>query len=327
MDEGASMRAKMKLRRLVEGTDTRSGRLFDWVVMALIVYSIVTLTIETLPDLRADSRRFLWHSEIVVTLAFTCEYLLRLWVADRKTGYVLSFNGVIDLLAVLPFYLTMALGMAAVDLRAVRAFRLLRLAGYKIHGHWMPNLLGATMESDVADYGRLWSDPAIRPDELKIYPTMLLQNAELYEYWQRGEYKPYTEEQVTEVLVQCKAQTPRYVRLTRIIRDIPTTNVVEGFTKANLRQIAQREMKKRGLQCQCIRCREIRRQKVETGDLRLEIETYATDATTDHFLSFVTGDDRIAGFLRLSLPNAGVELPIPEPVSYTHLTLPTKRIV
>ena len=199
------------------------------------------------------------------------------------------------------------------DVDATRqAFRLLRLAGYKIHGHWMPNLLGATLESDVADYGRLWSDPAIQPDELKIYPTMLLQNAELYEYWQRGEYKPYTEEQVTELLVQCKIQTPRTVRLTRIIRDIPTTNVVEGFTKANLRQIAQQAMKKRGLTCECIRCREIRRQKVETGDLRLEIESYETDATTEHFLSFVTEDDRIAGFLRLSLPQQNIELPIPE---------------
>lgn len=207
----------------------------------------------------------------------------------------------------------LALNRRGHDVQATRdAFRLLRLAGYKIHGHWMPNLLGATMASDVADYGRLWSDPAIRPDELKIYPTMLLQNAELYEYWQRGEYKPYTEEQVTEVLVQCKAQTPRYVRLTRIIRDIPTTNVVEGFTKANLRQIAQREMKRRGLQCQCIRCREVRRQKVDIDDLRLMIETYETDATMEHFLSFVTEDDRIAGFLRLSLPNPQTALPIPE---------------
>ncbi|MEJ2749154.1 MAG: radical SAM protein [Anaerolineae bacterium] len=76
----------------------------------------------------------------------------------------------------------LALNKRGHDVQATRdAFRLLRLAGYKIHGHWMPNLLGATMESDVADYGRLWSDPAIRPDELKIYPTMLLQNAELYE--------------------------------------------------------------------------------------------------------------------------------------------------
>lgn len=121
------MGAKTRLRRTVEGTDTRTGRLFDWVVMALIVYSIVTLTFETLPDLSDSWRRFLWYSEVIVTLAFSFEYLLRVYVAHRKNDYIFSFNGVIDLVAVLPFYLTLVLGVAGVDLRAVRAFRLLRL--------------------------------------------------------------------------------------------------------------------------------------------------------------------------------------------------------
>ncbi|MCA9969822.1 MAG: tRNA uridine(34) 5-carboxymethylaminomethyl modification radical SAM/GNAT enzyme Elp3 [Anaerolineales bacterium] len=207
----------------------------------------------------------------------------------------------------------LALNRRGHDVQATRdAFRLLRLAGYKIHGHWMPNLFGATPESDVAEYGRLWSDPGLHPDELKIYPTMLLANAELYAYWQRGEYRPYTEEEVVDVLARCKVQTPRTVRLTRIIRDIPTTNVVEGFKKANLRQIAQQRLQAQGLRCQCIRCREVRRQEVSPEDLTLTVETYETDATTEHFLSFVTADDRIAGFLRLSLPHADADLPIPE---------------
>lgn len=199
------------------------------------------------------------------------------------------------------------------DVQATRdAFRLLRLAGYKIHGHWMPNLLGATVEGDVADYGRLWADPALRPDELKIYPTMLLQNAELYAYWQRGIYKPYSEEEVVEVLARCKVQTPRYVRLTRIIRDIPTTNVVEGFKKANLRQIAQQRLAAQGQRCQCIRCREVKRARLTIEELRLTTESYETDATIEHFISFVTQDDQIAGFLRLSLPNADAALPLAE---------------
>jgi elongator complex protein 3 len=146
---------------------------------------------------------------------------------------------------------------------------------------------------------------------------MLLENAEMYQYWQRGEYRAYTEEEVTELLIACKAQTPRYVRLTRIIRDIPTTRVVEGNKKANLRQIAQRRMEKRGLQCQCIRCREVRREKVDLAALSLQRETYQTDATTEHFLSFETatepkGRSRIAGFLRLSLPRPEAILPLPE---------------
>ncbi|MEM7334790.1 MAG: tRNA uridine(34) 5-carboxymethylaminomethyl modification radical SAM/GNAT enzyme Elp3 [Chloroflexota bacterium] len=188
------------------------------------------------------------------------------------------------------------------DVQSTRdAFKLLRLGGFKIHGHWMANLLGATVESDIEDYGRIWADKSIRPDELKLYPCMLVENAELYDYYLRGEYQPYTEEEVLEVLVQTMPITPRYVRLNRVIRDFPTTNVVEGNKKANLRQIAQREIKKRGLTLEDIRFREIRRDKVTWDDLELRIETYETDGTIEHFMSYETDDNRLAGFLRLSL--------------------------
>ena len=204
------------------------------------------------------------------------------------------------------------------DVQSTRdAFRLLRLAGFKIHGHWMANLLGATVESDIADYTCLWSDPAIRPDELKIYPCMLVPNAELHDYWLRGEYTPYTEEEVLDVLVACKAQTPRYVRLTRVVRDFPTTNIVAGNKKANLRQVAQQRLLERGAPCRCIRCREVRRDAVRFDELELRDLAYQTDATTEHFLSFETAEcyptaDRLAGFLRLSLPDPAVAHPLPE---------------
>ena len=195
------------------------------------------------------------------------------------------------------------------DTQATRdSFKLLRAAGFKIHGHWMPNLLGATPESDVADYDSLWNDPAVRPDELKIYPCMLVENAELYEYWQRGEYKPYSEQEVIDILVHCITKTPAYARLTRVIRDIPTNNVVEGFTKSNLRQLAEQKAEKMGLAATDIRGREIRRERVSPDDLTLRVESYETDGTTEHFLSFETDEDsptgrRIAGFLRLSFPD------------------------
>lgn len=199
------------------------------------------------------------------------------------------------------------------DVQATRdAFRLLRLAGFKIHGHWMANLLGATVESDIEDYGRLWSDPAVRPDELKIYPCMLVENAELYAYWQRGEYTPYTEDEVLEVLLRTMPHTPRYVRLNRVIRDFPTTNVVEGNKKANLRQVAEQKLKQDGAPCMCIRCREIRRDPVTRDQLSLRTLSYETDATTEHFLSFETADDRLAGFLRLSFPHRDAPHPLPE---------------
>lgn len=199
------------------------------------------------------------------------------------------------------------------DVQSTRdAFRLLRLAGFKIHGHWMANLLGGTVACDIADYGRLWSDPAIRPDELKIYPCMLVPNAELYDYWQRGEYEPYTEDEVAHVLTECMAQTPRYVRLNRVIRDFPTTNVVAGNKKANLRQVAERQLAGEGRPCRCIRCREVRRDAVNFGDLTLRMQTYETDGTLEYFLSFESDDERLAGFLRLSLPDRSQPHPFPE---------------
>jgi elongator complex protein 3 len=216
----------------------------------------------------------------------------------------------------------LAINQRGHDVQSTRdAFRLLRLAGLKIHGHWMSNLLGATVEGDIEDFGRLWSDPAIRPDELKLYPCMLVPNAELYEYWLSGEYQPYTEEEVLEVLVACKAQVPRYVRLNRVIRDFPTTHVVAGNKKANLRQLAQERLREEGRPCQCIRCREIRRDRVRFGELELRTLSYETDATVEHFLSYETASglpsaDRLAGFLRLSLPDPAVSHPLPELASH-----------
>ncbi len=121
------MNIRTHIKQVVEGTDTRAGRIFDWVVLCLIIYSIITLTIETLPSLSEFTVQFLDISEAVVTLLFTAEYFLRLYIADRKRDYVLSFGGVIDFLAISPFYITLALGYGGIDLRAARAFRLLRV--------------------------------------------------------------------------------------------------------------------------------------------------------------------------------------------------------
>ena len=212
----------------------------------------------------------------------------------------------------------LALNKRGHDTQSTRdAFGLLRAGGFKIHGHWMPNLLGATPDSDVADYDSLWSDVAVRPDELKIYPCMLVENAELFEYWQRGEYKPYSEQEVIDILVHCITTTPAYARLTRVIRDIPTNNVVEGFTKANLRQLAGNKARKMGKRPTDIRGREIRREQVDPESLHLLTETYETEGTIEHFLSFETGEAndperRIAGFLRLSFPDQAEPAVLPE---------------
>jgi elongator complex protein 3 (tRNA carboxymethyluridine synthase) len=185
-----------------------------------------------------------------------------------------------------------------------RAVRLLRLAGFKLHLHWMPNLLGATPESDREDFRRLWVDPELRPDEIKIYPCMLIEGTELYTRWQRGEYRPYGDEELIELLIACKTVVPPYCRINRVIRDIPAHHIVEGSKQSHLRQVVLKAMKQRGLRCHCIRCREVRGERLEGETLRLDAYTYPTDVTTEHFLSYVTERGKLAGFLRLSLPAA-----------------------
>ena len=182
------------------------------------------------------------------------------------------------------------------------ALRLLRLAGFKLHLHWMPNLLGATPQSDLADFRRLWDDPAMRPDELKIYPTALLQNTDLYGYYQRGEYKPYDQATVIDLVARCKQMVPRYCRLSRVIRDIPSQYIIEGYRISSLRQDVQRRLHAQGLRCQCIRCREVGGRAVG-GSLTLDDLVYDAGVAEEHFLSFGTADDRLAAFLRLSLPH------------------------
>jgi elongator complex protein 3 len=182
-----------------------------------------------------------------------------------------------------------------------RATALLRAAGFKIVLHWMPNLLGATPDSDRADFARLWD--GFCPDEIKIYPNQLLANAELYEYWQRGEFHPYTTQELIDLIADVKPGIPRYCRVNRVIRDIPSTNVVEGNRRTSLRQDVHRELKRRGTRCQCVRCREVRTQRVSAEKVELHDLVYSAAEAEEHFISYDTPDDKLAGFIRLSLPS------------------------
>jgi len=185
----------------------------------------------------------------------------------------------------------------------LEATALLRAAGFKIVLHWMPNLLGATPDSDQEDFKRFWA--GFCPDEIKIYPNQLLANAELYEYWQRGEFKPYETEALVNLIAGIKTTIPRYCRVNRVVRDIPSTNVVEGNRVTSLRMDVHQEMKRRGTHCECVRCREVRKERVDPETLVLDDLVYAASQAEEHFISFVTPTDKLAGFLRLSLPLEG----------------------
>ena len=182
------------------------------------------------------------------------------------------------------------------------AFRALRGAGFKLHAHWMPNLLGATPASDAADYRRLFDDRDFRPDAAKLYPCLLVASAALAAHHARGEWQAYGDETLVELLADCIAMTPRWCRLTRVVRDFSAHDVAAGTHTANLREVAERALAARGARVVEIRSREVRGCAVEAGDLRLTDTAYATSIGEEHFLEFATREDRIAAFARVALP-------------------------
>ncbi len=187
-----------------------------------------------------------------------------------------------------------------------RGFELLRLFGFKIHGHWMPNLYLSTPKEDIRGYKELFTTP-YHPDEMKIYPTSVIPNTELFDLYKKGKYKPYTEETLVEVVSECIASTPRYCRLSRVIRDIPSQEIVAGNKKTNLRQIVEKYLREKGIEPEDIRSREIKGEEVKREDIVLEKIEYSTSTSREVFLSYnVKSEDKICGFLRLSLPKKNI---------------------
>jgi elongator complex protein 3 len=191
------------------------------------------------------------------------------------------------------------------------AIRLLRQFGFKVHAHWMPNLYGSTAEADIVDYQRVFDNPSIRPDELKVYPTVLIQDTELEQIAGRGDWQPYSEESLNSVLAFVLTNTPEYCRLTRIIRDIPAHEILAGNKKGNFRQIVENGIA--GGEMRDIRAREIKNDIVAASELQLDRVEYETATSLEIFLQYIRPADRkIAAFLRLSLPKAEIEAPIDE---------------
>jgi elongator complex protein 3 len=184
----------------------------------------------------------------------------------------------------------------------LQAVNLMRAAGFKIVLHWMPNLLEATLTSDREDFIRIWNN-GYCPDEIKIYPTQLVENSELFKVWSKGKYQPYSTEELIQLIADLKITIPRYCRVNRVIRDIPSTLIVAGNKRSSLRNDVKEELHRRGQKCECVRCREVRGELIETTDLQFHDLAYPTHVSMEHFLSFDTPNDKLAGYLRLSLPD------------------------
>ena len=186
-----------------------------------------------------------------------------------------------------------------------RAFSLIRLYGFKIHSHLMVNLLGATPEADKQDFKTFVTDPGFLPDEIKLYPCALVSGTQLVQKYREGAWQPYAKDELVNVLVQDVLATPPYVRISRMIRDISATDILVGNKHTNLRQMVEQELATEDVasHVQEIRFREINQQQVSAAELTLQDFVYTTAVSDEHFLQWVTADNKIAGFCRLSLPH------------------------
>lgn len=184
------------------------------------------------------------------------------------------------------------------------AFELLRIFGFKIHTHFMLNLYGSDMQGDREDYARFVSDVAFQPDEVKLYPCVLVEGTGLVVKHDAGEWQPYGEEDLVALLAHDICVTPAFTRVSRMIRDISAQDIIAGSKKTNLRQMVEASETLREQPVREIRYREIAGEEVDINELRLEEVTYETTNTSERFLQWVTPQGKIAGFLRLSLPHA-----------------------
>jgi len=184
----------------------------------------------------------------------------------------------------------------------VDSFRIAREAGYKIVAHMMPGLPGSSPEQDIKDFQRLFSDDALRPDMLKVYPTLVLQNTGLYKMHQSGKYRAYSDNDLVSVIAEMKKIVPDYVRIMRVQREIESADIIAGPKSGNLRQLVLQKLHEDGHECRCIRCREAGLQKryPEAKDVVLKRHDYVASSGQETFLSFESRDGRtLLGFLRL----------------------------
>jgi elongator complex protein 3 len=183
----------------------------------------------------------------------------------------------------------------------VEATQLAKDSGLKVCYHIMPNLPGSDPEKDLKIFKMLFEDERFRPDMLKIYPTLVVEGSELVDWYMDGKYKPYSDTQLINLLVKMKAVVPEWVRIMRLQRDVPAKYIIAGCKFTNLREIVQKQMAKKGLECRCIRCREIGHKKSAKGRIKLKKTEYEASGGKEIFIQYVKGD-ALLGLLRLRFP-------------------------
>ncbi|MFW9869858.1 MAG: tRNA uridine(34) 5-carboxymethylaminomethyl modification radical SAM/GNAT enzyme Elp3 [Candidatus Thorarchaeota archaeon] len=191
-----------------------------------------------------------------------------------------------------------------------QASKMLRDSGLKVCYHMMPGLPGVTPQSDLETFHLLFTDPRFCPDMLKIYPTIVVKNTKLYDWWLAGEYDPYSADQIVDLISTAVSQMPEYVRIQRMQRDIPLHQIEAGLDKGNLRELVHQKMQSGALRNPTIRFREIghftlrSKQIVDLDKIEPVRREYTASDGKEFFLSYEVPDlDVILAFLRLRIPS------------------------
>ncbi|MCK4369534.1 MAG: tRNA uridine(34) 5-carboxymethylaminomethyl modification radical SAM/GNAT enzyme Elp3 [Candidatus Lokiarchaeota archaeon] len=194
---------------------------------------------------------------------------------------------------------------------SIEAIRIAKDAGLKINAHIMPNLPGSNYSQDIELFNELFSNSNYRPDMLKIYPTLVINGTELYNWWKQGKYSPYSDSELIDLIAKVKASLPSYVRIQRIMRDIPANLIEAGCKNSNLRQLVHERLGEIDETCKCIRCREYgirKRQEIidekSFDDIKLYRLDYNASQGKEIFLSYENKKENyLVGYLRLRKPS------------------------
>jgi elongator complex protein 3 len=196
------------------------------------------------------------------------------------------------------------------------ATRIAKDAGLKIMYHLMPGMPGSNPAKDLEAFKRVFTDPAFKPDMLKIYPCLVLEGTRAHEWYRAGAYKPYSTDEAAALIAEVKKALPAWVRVMRVQRDIPAGLIVAGVDKSNLRQRVQQELAERGERCACIRCREVGHRlmvdnvKPDLDKMQVLTTRYEASEGREIFLSAEDPDNGVlVGYLRLRVPSAKAHRP------------------
>ncbi len=190
----------------------------------------------------------------------------------------------------------------------VESAQILRDSGIKVAMHLMPGLF-ADQKRDLRIFRRIFTDERFKPDMLKIYPCLVTKGSKLHQLWENGEYEPYTTDEAVNLIVEIKKSLPKWVRTMRIQRDIPSPLIEAGVKKSNLGELVYNELEKQGVNCKCIRCREVGHRaskgfKPEMDKIKLLSEEYPAAGGREIFISYEdASSDILVGFCRLRIPS------------------------